>query len=86
MGWGLHFLRGFDKLSCADLNLNRDPRQVKRQVPLYRKLGRLEADHQIVHAWVRGVARLTRLPVTEKIEGSNPFAPAIKNPAFALDF
>ena len=32
--------------------------------------------------WVRGVARLTRLPVTEKIEGSNPFGPAcyvIKN-------
>ena len=27
---------------------------------------------------MRGVARLTRLPVTEKIEGSNPFAPAIK--------
>ncbi len=25
---------------------------------------------------VRGVARLTRLPVTEKTEGSNPFAPA----------
>ena len=26
--------------------------------------------------WVCGVARLTRLPVTEKIEGSNPFRPA----------
>ena len=26
--------------------------------------------------WVRGVAWLTRLPVTEKIEGSNPFGPA----------
>ena len=37
-------------------------------------------------AWVRGVARLTRLPVTEKIEGSNPFAPAIKNPAFRWIF
>lgn len=30
---------------------------------------------------VRGVARLTRLPVTEKIEGSNPFAPAMQSPA-----
>gem|GEM_PF-6773659 len=38
---------------------------------------------EVVHpttdrAWVRGVARLTRLPVTEKTEGSNPFGPAIK--------
>ena len=29
-------------------------------------------------SWVRGVARLTRLPVTEKTEGSNPFGPAIQ--------
>jgi hypothetical protein len=29
--------------------------------------------------WARGVARLTRLPVTEKIAGSNPVAPARKN-------
>lgn len=29
-----------------------------------------------IYVWVRGVARLTRLPVTEKIEGSNPFGPA----------
>ncbi len=31
---------------------------------------------QQIDIWVCGVARLTRLPVTEKIEGSNPFAPA----------
>jgi hypothetical protein len=28
-------------------------------------------------AWARGVARLTRLPVTEKTAGSNPVGPAI---------
>ena len=31
-----------------------------------------------IRQWVGGVARLTRLPVTEKIEGSNPFRPAMK--------
>ncbi|GEM_PF-469267 len=36
-------------------------------------------------SWVGGVARLTRLPVTEKIEGSNPFRPAIKTTLFSKD-
>ncbi len=33
----------------------------------------------MVLAWARGVAGLTRLPVTEEIAGSNPVGPAIQS-------
>ena len=40
------------------------------------RTSRNEESVELNNVWVRGVARLTRLPVTEKTEGSNPFGPA----------